>query len=171
MISIRKANIHDVPLLAAIGGASFIESHGSSASREVMDIYVKAKYNTDACKEELCDLNNMYHFIYKDQKPAGYSKIILNSPHSNIHIKNITKLDRLYLLKEYYHLKVGLDLFNFNLELSKSNNQAGMWLYVWKENSRAIHFYEKAGFKVIGSYDFKLTETHSNPNNHMMLTY
>jgi ribosomal protein S18 acetylase RimI-like enzyme len=46
-----------------------------------------------------------------------------------------------------------------------------MWLFVWKENQRAIHFYKKAGFHIIGSYDFRLTETHSNPNHQMLLKY
>lgn len=90
-------------------------------------------------------------------------------PH--IQIENVTKLERLYLLKEFYSLKLGLELFNFNLELSKQNNQAGMWLFVWKENQRAVSFYKKTGFKIIGNYDFKLTETHSNPNHQMLLMY
>ena len=46
-----------------------------------------------------------------------------------------------------------------------------MWLFVWKENHRAINFYNKAGFKIFGSHDFKLSETHANPNHVMFLKY
>ena len=75
------------------------------------------------------------------------------------------------MLKEFYGLCLGLELLNFNIDLSKKNNEAGMWLFVWKENPRAISFYKKAGFEIIGSYDFKLTETHSNPNHQMFSKY
>jgi ribosomal protein S18 acetylase RimI-like enzyme len=86
-------------------------------------------------------------------------------------IKNVTKLERLYVLKEFHHLKLGLELFNFNVELSKKNNQAGMWLFVWTENLKAINFYKKAGFNIVGKYNFKISETHSNPNHQMLLLY
>ncbi|TAE40613.1 MAG: N-acetyltransferase [Runella slithyformis] len=171
LTSITKANAEDFQLLADIGKVSFIESHGNSASEDDINMYVSSKYNYDVFKQELNDPKSIYYLIHHDKQPAGYSKIILNAPHSNIQIENVTKLERLYLLKEFYSLKLGLELFNFNLELSKQNNQAGMWLFVWKENQRAVSFYKKTGFKVIGNYDFKLTETHSNPNHQMLLMY
>jgi len=171
MTSIVKANEKDFQLLADIGKISYIESHGRSAKAADINIYLNEKFSYEAFKDELKDLKNIYHIIYHDNQPAGYSKIMLNTPHSNIQIKNITKLERLYLQKEFYGLKLGFELFNLNFELSKNSNQAGMWLFVWKENHRAVSFYKKIGFKVIGSYDFKLTETHSNPNHHMFLKY
>ena len=171
MISIVKAKAEDFQLLADIGKVSFIESHGKSALPADIDSYVNAKYNRDVFKQELNEPQNIYHTIYYDKQPAGYSKIILNSQHSNIQLESVTKLERLYLLKEFYNLKIGLELFDFNIQLSKQNNQTGMWLFVWKENQRAVSFYKKNGFEIIGSYDFKLTETHSNPNHQMLLIY
>lgn len=46
-----------------------------------------------------------------------------------------------------------------------------MWLYVWKGNDRAIQFYKKAGFKIVGDGFFRLTDTHANPNWQMFLRY
>ncbi len=171
MTSISKAGTKDFRILADIGKQSFIESHGSSASVSDINAYVNAKYTNDALKEELSNPENIYHIIYHNQQPAGYSKIIFNASHSTIQPENVTKLERLYLLKEFYGLKSRFELFQFNIELSKQNNQSGMWLFVWKENHMAVSFYEKAGFSIIGSHDFKLTETHSNPNHLMFLKY
>ena len=171
MATIIKANEKDFQLLADIGRTAYIESHGSSAKPEDINMYLNKNYSYEVFKDELRDSKNIYHIIYHDRKPAGYSKIIFNAPHSNIQTENITKLERLYLLKEFYGLKSGLALFQFNLELSKKNKQSGMWLFVWKENQRAILFYKKAGFKITGSHDFKLTETHSVPNYQMFLEY
>lgn len=171
MTSIVKAMVGDFQLLTDIGRISYIESHGSSAKTEDIDRYVDEKYNDDIMKGELSDIENIYHIIYYDKQPVGYSKIRFDDLHPSIRPKNITKLERLYLIKEFYGLKLGNELFNFNVQLSKKNSQAGMWLYVWKENHRAINFYEKAGFEIIGSYDFRITATHSNPNHLMFLQY
>jgi diamine N-acetyltransferase len=169
--TIVKAKVKDFELLADIGKISYIESHGSSAAMADINSYVNEKYNHDQFKAELGDLNNIYHIIYYDNQPAGYAKIIFNIPHANMQIKNVTLLERFYLLKAFYNLKLGYELLKFNIELSKKNKQEGMWLFVWKENQRAVAFYKKNGFVIIGSYDFKITESHSNPNHQMLLLY
>ena len=72
----------------------------------------------------------------------------------------------------YFHnLKLGWELFNFNVKQSKAQQQVGMWLHTWTENQKAINFYSKAGFKIIGHHDFKISETHCNPNYQMLLIY
>lgn len=171
MNKIVKAKAEDFRLLSEIGRVSFVESHGHSAAKADIESYLKNNYSFDIFRRELSNPENIFNVIYSDDKPAGYSKIILNCPHSNISLKNITKLERLYLLKEYYGLKSGLELFNFNIEISKKNNQEGIWLFAWKENHRAVNFYLKAGFEIVGSYDFRLSENHSNPNHQMFLKY
>lgn len=171
MIAITKALEKDIPLLVDIGKQTFVESHGHSASPSVINQYVAKTYNIDTVSNELSDTKNIYHILFYKGKAAGFSKIIFNTPHANIPYQHVTKLERIYLLKEFYELKLGLELLNYTIALSQKNNQAGMWLFVWKENKRAVHFYKKAGFKIIGSYDFKLSEDHSNPNHQMLLDY
>ena len=171
MVTIEKATTDNSALLADIGRITFIESHGHSAPAADIHAYVAAKYTQAILQQELSDSKNIYHILYYAQQPAGYSKIIFHSPHPGMPHQNITKLERIYLLKEFYQLKLGYELLRFNVDLSKKNNEAGMWLYVWKENHRAVNFYTKAGFRITGSYDFKLSETHSNPNHRMLLLY
>jgi len=171
MTSIIKAKKENAQLLSEIAKFSFIESHGNSAKSEDIDLYVTEKYSDKVFKEELSDPKNIYHIIYYNDHPAGYSKIIFDTPYPGSPIKNITKLERLYLLKEFYNLKLGSALFQLNIDLSKRNDQIGTWLFVWKENQRAVNFYTKNGFMVIGSRDFKISETHSNPNHLMFLKF
>jgi ribosomal protein S18 acetylase RimI-like enzyme len=171
MNTITRATLNDAELLAVIGKQTLLESHGHSAPKADMDAYVNKNYSAGFFQNELSNPANIYHIIYHNGQAAGYSKLILDHPHPSITLQHVTKLERIYLLKEFYELKLGRELFNFNMELSKSNKQAGMWLFVWKENPRAISFYLKNGFKIVGSHDFQISETHSNPNHHMFLQY
>ncbi len=168
---IIKATVRDGTLLEGIGKVSFLEAHGNSAPEEVVSEYVNKNYNESVLAAQLSNPENIYHLIYHRGIAAGYSKMIYDTEQIAIPSPNVTKLERLYLLKDFYGLGLGPELLNYNIELSKKMNQAGMWLFVWKENHRAINFYYKAGFKIIGSHDFKLSEAHSNPNHLMFLNY
>ena len=171
MTSIRRATENDVNLLSEISTCTFIESHGSSAKPEDIYSYVRLNYNPGALRIELQDPNNLYHLIFYKDEVAGFSKIIVNCPYKNCDIPHLTKLDRFYLLKKFYGLRLGQILFEFLLSTAKGNCQDGMWLFVWKENHRAVNFYTKNGFVVIGSYDFRISEDHTNPNYQMLLTF
>lgn len=171
MISIRVPDIQDAELLSAIGKKTFVESHGHSASTEDIMAYTTSVYEVEKVKSELLNTGFIYRLIYTENQMAGYSKIIPDTPVSCIPEENITKLDRLYLLREYYNLKLGWKLLDCNIKLSQDRGQQGMWLYSWIENKRAIDFYTKAGFMIVGHYDFKISDSHSNPNHIMYLKF
>ena len=122
MTSIIKAGKNDFQILSEIAEVTFIESHGRSANAEDIQMYISEKYNENIFKDELSDPKNIYHIIYYGNNPAGYSKIIFDAPYAESEIKNITKLERIYLLREYYDLQLGSALFQFNIDLSKSNH-------------------------------------------------
>ena len=136
-----------------------------------MNAYVANNFKESDFIEELESAENEYYLLEYENETAGYSKIIFNKSCKDITAKNITYMSRLYLLEEFYGLGLGKKLFDFNVALCKENNQAGIWLNVWVENKKAIQFYEKAGFKIIGKSDFKISETHSNPNHIMYLEF
>jgi len=171
MISIVPIKLEHLPLLSRIGGQTIFESHGHSQPAPVMQAYVDEKFTEDALAAELNDPANIFHLISYNGEPAGYSKIIYNVPVPTVPYLNITKMERLYLLREFYGLKLGQALFQFNVDLSRAAAQAGMWLYVWKGNERAMKFYTKAGFEIVGDGTFRLTKDHANPNWQMFLKY
>jgi diamine N-acetyltransferase len=169
--SIIKATEKHYPSIVSIGKISVAESHKGSCSDKDMNEFLEKNYNNDAIREELKDSRNIYHIIHYDDKPAGFSKIVLNAEHANIVAENVTKLDRIYLLKEYYGLKLGLELLNFNIELATKNKQSGMWLYTWIGNNRALDFYTRAGFAIIGSHKFYVTKTHYDLSHQLFLKF
>lgn len=170
-IKIVRATQSDADLLVDLATQTFVQSHASSAPKKDIDAYVSEKYNLPVFENELENENYVYHLLYYKGKAVGFSKIILNESHSNIKLKDVTKLERLYILDKYHDLKLGKLLFDFNVKLSKDSGQKGMWLFVWVDNTRAFNFYTKCGFNIIGKHDFRISDTHSNPNYQMMLRY
>ncbi len=171
MISLERLTPSDSVMLSSIGGITLLESHGHSAPAEVMQAYVDKSFSERACFAELSDKKNIFYVIFYNNEPAGYSKIVFNCPHPAVPLQPVTKMERLYLLKDFFELKLGHQLMQQAIDLSKANGEKGMWLNVWKENERAIRFYKKHGFEVVGQSEFVLTATHSNPNWVMLLRY
>ena len=171
MISIVRLTPSDASLLSKIGGITLLQSHGHSAPAHIMQDYVDRSFSEEACLAELSDKDNIFNAVYYNNEPAGYSKIVFNYPHPAVSLNPVTKMERLYLLNQFFELKLGQQLMQQAIELSKESGDRGMWLNVWKGNDRAIRFYQKQGFETVGESEFVLTETHSNPNWVMLLQY
>jgi ribosomal protein S18 acetylase RimI-like enzyme len=161
---IKKISPTQAKVLSELCKETFVIPHGHSAPKKEIEHYLRNNFSEERIQQELKRSKNEYYFIYHQEKIAGFSKIIFNSPNESIVADNITQLSRLYLLEEYYNLGLGKALFDFNISLAKKYNQVGVWLAVWIENKRAISFYKKLGFKKVGHSNYRISETHSNPN-------
>ncbi len=170
-IEIRKAKIEDAEELAILGEETFITAHGHSADQQIIDAYVAKTYSVIALHDELINPENLYYIIYCDDQMAGYSKLVLNRSNPNIKAQNISTLDRIYLLEKFYGKNLGRQLLDMNILCSKNGGQQGMWLATWIENQKAIKFYGKMGFKIVGSYDFYLSKSYANPNHILYLSH
>jgi ribosomal protein S18 acetylase RimI-like enzyme len=171
MLRINKAKIKDAALLSKLSVAAFLPAHGHSASKEIIDNYLTANFSKENFIRELSNPDFQYHLIYYKDKIAGFSKVIFNAENKSITDKNATKMERLYLLKEFYNLGLGKELLNFNIQLANKNKQSGIWVFVWTENTKAIAFYKKMDFKKVGNHDFVLSPTKTNPNHVLYLEF
>jgi ribosomal protein S18 acetylase RimI-like enzyme len=164
MVSIREVSPLDIGVLSRLSKTTFIASHGHSADEKDINIYIRFAYSVKKLEKEMKDPNSIFHFINDNNELAGYSKLSLNTTFPLINEAQIAKLDRIYIDEKFLDRKLGQPLFDFNLKLAQQNNQKGVWLYTWIENHRAIKFYKKNGFEIIDERDFKISNSHSNPN-------
>lgn len=164
MLDIQPILTENIAILSKLSKSTFIASHGHSADEKDINIYIRFAYSVKKLENELNDPNSIFHFIYDNNELAGYSKLSLNTTFPLINETPIAKLDRIYIDEKFLDRKLGQPLFDFNLKLAQQNNQKGVWLYTWIENHRAIKFYKKNGFEIIDERDFKISNSHSNPN-------
>jgi ribosomal protein S18 acetylase RimI-like enzyme len=171
MIQIIKGEPFHAKELLALSTTTFLDAHGHSASKADIDAYVKNNFNEDFILNELSNPDYQYFLMFDNDELIGYTKFILNAGHDLIPSKSVCKLERIYILKNYYGSGFSNQLLNFVIQYSKDYMQNGLWLNVWIENKRAIGFYHKLGFKIIGEYQFQISKNHSNPNHVMYLEF
>jgi GNAT superfamily N-acetyltransferase len=116
---IKKISPTQAKVLSELCKETFVIPHGHSAPKKEIEHYLRNNFSEERIQQELKRSKNEYYFIYHQEKIAGFSKIIFNSPNESIVADNITQLSRLYLLEEYYNLGLGKALFDFNISLAK----------------------------------------------------
>ena len=168
---ILEASLQHAELLSELGAETFYKSHKDSAPAHELTTYMKRTYSLETIKQELSNPVNIYHIIKHDDTVAGFSRIGLTMKHPAIELEDVSKMDQIYLLDSFHGLKLGAKLLSYNIDLSKSQGQNGMWLVVWTKNTTAISFYKKFGFRIVVEDQFNLTETHINPCYVMLLEY
>lgn len=162
--NITRVTTDDAKIIADLGARTFLESHGASASEIELDYYVKKNYSILPIQQELHNPTNNYHLIHLGNEPIGFSNILFNKPTHQLPTAPVAKLDRIYILEKFHGKGFGKRLFDFNLRKARKHNQKGIWLYTWTGNKKAIDFYLKVGFEIIGKHNFPISPNHSNPN-------
>ena len=64
------------------------------------------------------------------------------------------------MLNDFLSLKIGFELQRRMLEKAIEENYAQIWLSVLGANERAITFYQKNGFKLLGEGNFTIGSEH-----------
>jgi ribosomal protein S18 acetylase RimI-like enzyme len=155
-ISIRYASQQDAGLLADLGAKTFIQTYSESNPFENIDAYVKEFFSPEKQKTEISDSSNLFLIAEYEGQVFGYAQVSSGNQTPEITSKNPIELVRIYLLPEFIGKGLGSSLMQACLQESLARGHDAIWLGVWEHNQRAIAFYEKWGFKKIGTHQFTL---------------
>ncbi len=152
----RIATIEDAAILAEISRVTFYDTYHAYNTKEDMDLFLLKHFSLDAVINELNSPKNIFLFVYVDEQLSGYAKLsVANTPEQ---LKDFTILEiaRIYSIKEKIGKGIGKILIDECINIARQKNKQMIWLGVWKQNPRAIAFYEKNGFEIFGEQDFIL---------------
>ena len=66
------------------------------------------------------------------------------------------ELSKCYVHPDHHGLGAAAELMRATIAAAAANGSLGIWLGVNSENAKAIRFYEKAGFRKVGTKSFRL---------------
>ncbi len=69
-----------------------------------------------------------------------------------------SEIYRLYVRREWHGARVGQALMQRALETARDLDCDVVWLGVWQRNPKAIAFYQRMGFSIVGEQVFPLGE-------------
>ena len=159
-IQIRQATIEDAKALTDLAYTTFWDAfaHHPKNAPDDLNHYMRQAFNLEQTSKELGEEKSIFLIAEIESEAAGYAKIIIDNIEPGITAAQPVELNRLYSHQQFLGKGIGQALMDACFERAKHENRDVMWLGVWEFNPRAQRFYEKNGFRVVGSHVFQLGE-------------
>ncbi len=153
--NIRQAQVMDAAVLQSLSVDTFSHTYAAYNAEADMQLYIHENFSLSRITEELKDPQTEIYFIGNGD-PAGYIKINLHKPILDTTPEKALEIARIYVKHNSQGKGYGRLLLEKAVEIARANHFEYIWLGVWEQNSKAIHFYEKMGFKAAGHHFFQL---------------
>lgn len=157
-VIIQKITLNEVEALQAISRLTFYETFADVNTKENMSRYLENDLSLERLSAELNNLNSEFFFASLENEIIGYLKINYKSAQNEHKTANSLEIERIYVLKAFLGKKVGKLLLEHAFDLANQKQLDFIWLGVWEENHRAIHFYKQFGFEEYDKHIFMLGE-------------
>jgi diamine N-acetyltransferase len=156
-MQIRIANISDAEIISSLMITTFDETFGHLFDdRQILLDYFEAFFSVDKIRNGIQKENNVFWLAFMDDKPVGYAKLKETSPSKFVIGTKVSQLQKIYVLKEFLSMKIGLELQEILLQKATDLGSKQICLSVFVENTRAINFYLKNGFERVGEHEFQI---------------
>jgi diamine N-acetyltransferase len=155
---IRAAHRSDIEALAVLAAQTFREAFAGDNAPDDINSYVSEAFSAERLRSEFADARNQFvlAFLGEREAPVGYAKLRMGRADASVQGPDPIELERLYVLRSALGRGIGAALMRACLDAASRGGHRTLWLGVWERNARAIAFYERWGFEVVGDHAFHL---------------
>jgi ribosomal protein S18 acetylase RimI-like enzyme len=161
---IRKATADDAGRLAALAAVTFPLACPPSSSPEDIAAHLANTLSEGHFQGYLADPDVTVLVIDDGGALRGYSLLVNRPAHdpdvaAALTLAPSVELSKCYVHPDHHGLGAAAELMHASLQAAAASGGAGVWLGVNSQNARAHRFYEKSGFRKVGSKSFRLGTT------------
>lgn len=153
-ISIRKCTAQDLDMLRDYAIETFYQTFAHLNTAEDMKKYIEDSFNKDKLRCELQNPDSSFFFLFANGCLAGYLKLNEAPFQSDINDSESLEIERIYISRDFQSRGLGGYLMQQAVFVASKRRKKYVWLGVWEKNERAICFYKKNGFSIVGTHSF-----------------
>jgi ribosomal protein S18 acetylase RimI-like enzyme len=157
-LKIRRGSPEDAETLAPLAIEIFNDAFAANPLNkpEDMRVYISDAFSVEQTRREISETDSIFFIAEMADEMIGYAKLKERSTEDCITGENPIELQRLYVKKDFHGLGIAGELMNECFDIAREKKYQTIWLGVWEYNYRAQKFYEKLGFRQVGSHVFQL---------------
>lgn len=155
-IALRRAALGDAPSLSVLAERTFRDAFGARNSPEDMDVHCARHFSPDIQAREIADKGIVTMLALEDRQFVGFTQMTLNKPQPHVVGEHPAELNRIYVVAQQQGKGVAQALMQQAVADAKAAGADVLWLGVWEHNPKAMAFYRKFGFEIVGSHPFML---------------
>lgn len=155
-LSIRRGERDDAAALARFAAQVFEATYSHANTPEDMRAYLAEHFGDAQQAAELSDPSLDTLLVERDGAIVGFAQLRRGGEESSSHGASPLEVARIYVDHSLHGLGIGATLMRACADAARARGHDVLWLGVWESNERAISFYRKMGFRIVGQQSFTL---------------
>ena len=153
---IRRADLPDAEQLAVLGMQVWLDNYATHGIHPAIARYVLETFTPAAYRALLAHPERLVYVAERGRHAIGMSIVALDRRTAQCDAAEQAEIDRLYVQEPFCNAGIGARMIAAIEDELKERRFDAMWLEVWIENERALHFYDRVGFGDVGTGWFEL---------------
>jgi diamine N-acetyltransferase len=155
-IRIRRAEEGDALALSVLAEATFRAAFAESNTVANMQLHCAANYGQALQLVEIRESSRETWVAEIDSKLVAYVQLRFDAASPMISGKRPVEIQRFYVDASHHGAGLAHQLMAHVLARADATGYAVLWLGVWERNARALAFYRKWGFEIVGEHTYNV---------------
>ena len=151
MITIREAGMENLDTIRQLAHEIWPVAYGKLLAAGQLEYMLDKFYSIASLQNQRSVLKHQFIIVYEDEAPIGFASF---SAHDDPAIYHLNKI---YVLPAQQGKNIGTQILDYIIDRIKVLGASFLQLNVNRHN-KALHFYEKYGFKIIREEDIDIGE-------------
>jgi diamine N-acetyltransferase len=153
-VQIRRGVLEDAPALAELAARTFADAFAADNRPEDLQAHLESSYGVVQQSQELSDPNEITLLAFADDALIAFAQVRRKVPPACVTQAQAIEVHRFYVDRRVHGKGVAQALMSAVKSVAKDFDAQHLWLSAWERNPRAVAFYAKMGFEIVGSADF-----------------
>lgn len=153
---IAQGSPKDVKTIMELARRTFLETYVDQNDPEDIRLYMEKHFTETVLAEELGEEDSRFFIAYVDSIAVGFTKLRWSITPKNMDGRKPLELQRIYVMQEFQGFSIGKMLISHVKSFAREHGYNSVWLQVWQKNTKALKFYQHAGFVVYETTTFQM---------------
>ena len=155
-MKIEKLSSNSVDQLRELAILSYVEAYKNQLSAEEIQTRIDNKHSKSAFENLLKSDNHFFWGMFNAEQLLAYIEVSTDGKSETVDTADHLQLCRIYVHPAHKGLGLGKHLMQKAEGFAISRKLKGIWLHCFDQNTEAINFYQKGGFKLCGKDPFSI---------------
>lgn len=156
--TIRRCGTEDAAATASLGARLFAQAYGPTHPEPELSRYLARSFPVDVLARALDDDDvSIFRALGERGEAIGYAFLQKTRPPfpGGVTGERPWEIYRFYVDAAWHGRGVAQELMRVCVDEARARGGDVVWLQAWQHASRALAFYQRAGFRIVGTAHFR----------------